>query len=111
MCGVFELYPGLLNIRMAAEISAHQATVPGPIVLSITRRMEADVTIARADEPLEGGLLLVVEHFACGAQKDDCFELREVGVIEGRGVFGLLTLKKFCVPSCRIAVIPGGIES
>jgi hypothetical protein len=65
--------------------------------------MDADITVASADETLEGGLLLVVEHFACGAQKDDRFELRKVGVIEGSGVFSL-----FDVERILLAELPDG---
>jgi len=51
-------YRGLLDGRVADEISAHQPTVPRPVVESIRRRMGPPTSTARLEVVLQRQLLL-----------------------------------------------------
>ena len=57
--------------RMAHEVAADEAAVPGPVVLRVGRRVDADKPAARLDVAHEGDLLRVVQHVARGVEEDD----------------------------------------
>ena len=74
--------------RVVAEVAAEHLAVPGPRVLRVGRGVDADVAAAGLDVVLEGVLLRVVEDVAGRREPDDRVVLREVGVVELRGVLG-----------------------
>jgi hypothetical protein len=65
---VFDPDPRRLVGRVRLEVGADQAAVPGPVVLGVGGRVDADVPTARGDVGLEGVLLGGVEHVAGGRQ-------------------------------------------
>jgi len=73
---------------MLAKISADQPAVPGPIILGVRRRMDADEALAPADEALERGLLRVVQHVARRTQEDHCIVSGQPRVAEAPRIFG-----------------------
>jgi hypothetical protein len=56
--------------------------VPRPFVLGVRGAVDADITVAGADEALERGLLLVIERIAGREQENDDLVFREVFVLE-----------------------------
>src|SRR6516162_11854407 len=77
-----------LDRGMACEKGADEMPVPGPSILGVARRMNADKTAARADISLKGGLLRVIEDVAGRAQKHDDLVSRELRVDKTRRILG-----------------------
>ena len=92
----FVAHDGFLDRRVRLEVRADQVAVPGPVVLRVAGRVDADVAAAILDEALEGLLLRRVEHVAGRVQEDDHAKPREIGGREGRGVFGCLDGEAGC---------------
>src|SRR6478609_193913 len=74
---VFHDHVGGLNRWVLAKIGPDEPAVPGPVVLRVRRRVNADEAFARADEALEGRLLGVVEHVARRTQENHRVVSRE----------------------------------
>ena len=64
MGGVLHVQRRRPNVRMTGEIRADQSAVPRPVVAGVAGGMDADKAVARFDEALEGGSLIVVEDVA-----------------------------------------------
>src|SRR6478752_6860628 len=77
---------------MLAKIRAHQRSVPSPVVFGVGRRVDADEAAAPANEALEGRLLVVIEHVARRAQKDDCSIACQTSIAESARIFGRVDL-------------------
>src|SRR5712692_7063536 len=88
MVAIEHLDAGLLNRRMALEISADQPAIPGPVVLSVAGRVNSDKSTAGAYESLECRLLIVIEHRARGVQEHDHLVVGQVLVGKLSRVFG-----------------------
>jgi hypothetical protein len=82
--GFFELQVGCLDRGVLAEVGADELAVKRPVVLGVTRGVDADEALAGADEALESCLLVVVEHVARRRKKDDHVEHLEARVREDR---------------------------
>src|SRR5690606_24742708 len=74
--------------RVAGEVGADEAAVPGPVVLGVARGVDAGVAATVLDVLLERRLLLVVEDVTGRREPDDDVVLGEVLGGEGTGVLG-----------------------
>jgi hypothetical protein len=83
---VRDLDRGLLDRRVALEVGPDEVAVEGPVVLRVSRGVDADVPAAIGDVVLEGRLLIVVEHVARRAQEDHGVVLPKVVGTERRRV-------------------------
>src|SRR4051812_7225068 len=88
MARVRDMHRCSLDLRMAGEIGADQLAVPGPVVLGIARRMDADEPTTGPDIPLERRLLLRVENISGRAQENDGLISRECAIGEGSRILG-----------------------
>ena len=84
---------GVLDARMALEVGADQAAVPGPVVLGVAGRMDAGEAAAAADEALQRGLLLRVQRIAAGVEEHDCLVACKRRIVELIGRLGGLDAK------------------
>ena len=74
--------------RVVAEVRADQLAVPGPAVLAVGGRVQAEVALARADEALERGLLVCGEEVTRRGVEDHHVVVGQDRVREQRAVLG-----------------------
>src|SRR6516165_12183132 len=75
-----------LDLGVAREIGADEPPVPSPLILGVTRRMDAGEPAARPDVAFKCSLLAVVEDVTGGAQEYDHLVPSELRIGEARGV-------------------------
>ena len=68
-----------LDVRVTREPRAEEPAVPGPAVLRVRGRMNADEAAAGTDEALEGSLLGAGQDVAGRGEEHDGLVAREVG--------------------------------
>ena len=94
------------------KLRADEAAVPGPVVLGVGRRVDADPAAARADVPLEGRLLGVVEDVTRRQQEDDrVVALPRLASVKVAPSSVASTAKPFFAPRSGTAWIATGIEA
>src|SRR5262245_53539388 len=88
MLAIFDCGGRLLNLRVAAEVSPDEPTVPRPIVFAVAGRVDSDEPASCADIALKGALLLVAQQRPSGVEEQYDLVLREGRIGELGGVFG-----------------------
>src|SRR5262249_2854636 len=110
MIRVLDLNAAGLNRGMAAEKSPNQVSVPGPVVLSIRRRVDSDVAISAFNVALKSGLLAVVEDRPGRAQENHHLIVAQLVVGEEARVLGGVHVEAVRRPKLSDGVIPLGME-
>ena len=77
-----------LNAWMTLEGSAHKFGEPGPVILRVGCRVDADEASSGLNVSLERSLLSIVKNIESSIEKHDCLELREACIAENGGVLG-----------------------
>src|SRR6266478_3884242 len=75
-----------LDLWVAGEVGADEPAIPGPLVLGVARRVDADKPAAGADIAFEDGFLVCVEDVPGGAEEYDDLVSSELRDGETRGI-------------------------
>src|ERR1700738_1816490 len=87
MTQVLDADSGGLDLWVTGEIGADEPPIPGPLVLGVACRVDADEPAAGPDIALEGGFLVCVEDVPGGAEEYDDLVSSELRIGKARGIF------------------------
>ncbi len=91
-----------LDVWVTREPRSEEPAVPGPVVLGVRGRMNADEAAAGTDEALESSLLGAGQDVAGRGEKHDGLVAREVGARERPRILGRVDARGRCArPSSR----------
>src|SRR5262249_37165353 len=102
--GILDVDKRALIGWVAAKVCPDQLTVPGPAILGVGGGMDAHVAIAALDVALKRGLLILIEHGACGGEKDYQLVVGQTLISEETRVLGSVdteTVRGAQVRNCR----------
>ena len=83
----------LLLSGVVLKIGPSQFSIPGPIVFTISGRMNTHVSSTRLDEPFKNSLLFWIEHITGCVQKNNCLVFFEVLFLECFCIFSSINCK------------------
>lgn len=83
---------------VALEIAAYQFAVPRPVVLRVSRCMDANEATARLNVFFESNLLLIVQHIERGAEKNNNGVAFQYFTVEKRGILCRVHLETMLFP-------------
>src|SRR6266404_585147 len=83
---VLDMDGGALDLWVASEIGADEPAIPGPLVLGVACRVDADEAAAGADIAFESGFLVCVEDGPGGTEEYDDLVSSELRIGETRGI-------------------------
>src|SRR6266566_9434627 len=75
------------------EICSHQATIPGPVIFSITGRVYTHISTTSPNIALKRSFLVIIEYLAGSQQEDNSVVVCQIRIRKNAGIFRKINLK------------------